>query len=246
MKSISSSIERPFPADYHCSVTTVSPAIPDYLQRNYWWAYLHPKAVRLFERGWLINLILWGNFKRLRDAALLELGIPLQARVLQVACVYGDFTQRIASSLGDEGALDVVDVAPIQLANLRAKLDAHPKVKLHRQDSTALQFADGSFDKVLIFFLLHEQPEEARRATLAEAFRVVRPGGKVVIVDYHNPLRINPLRYVMKLVLRTLEPFACSLWQQGVESYLPRSAVPAAIQKTTYFGALYQKVVITV
>ena len=48
--------------------------IPDYLQRVYWWAYLHPNAVRLFEREWLVNLILWGNFARLRDAALAEFG----------------------------------------------------------------------------------------------------------------------------------------------------------------------------
>ena len=33
--------------------------IPEYLQETYWWAYLHPTAVNLFERQWLVNLILW-------------------------------------------------------------------------------------------------------------------------------------------------------------------------------------------
>src|SRR4051812_39825350 len=36
--------------------------VPAYLQETYWWAYVHPNAVRLFERQWLVNLILWGNF----------------------------------------------------------------------------------------------------------------------------------------------------------------------------------------
>jgi hypothetical protein len=44
-------------------------AVPDYLERVYWWAYVHPNAVRLFERQWLVNLILWGNFARPREIA---------------------------------------------------------------------------------------------------------------------------------------------------------------------------------
>ena len=72
-------------------------AIPQYLHDTYWWAYVHPNAVRLFERQWLVNLILWGNFARLRDATLAELGGELAGRTLQVACVYGDFTPRLAA-----------------------------------------------------------------------------------------------------------------------------------------------------
>jgi hypothetical protein len=48
--------------------------IPEYLHNTYWWAYLHPRAVHIFERQWLVNLILWGNFAKLRDAALQEMG----------------------------------------------------------------------------------------------------------------------------------------------------------------------------
>jgi hypothetical protein len=39
--------------------------IPRYLLTNYWWAYVHPSAAELFERQWLVNLILWGNYSRL-------------------------------------------------------------------------------------------------------------------------------------------------------------------------------------
>ena len=45
-------------------------AIPAYLEQDYWWAYVHPKAVRLFEREWLVDTILFGNYARLRDAAV--------------------------------------------------------------------------------------------------------------------------------------------------------------------------------
>lgn len=221
------------------------PEIPEYLQQVYWWAYLHPKAVRLFERQWLVNLILWGNFRRLRDAALAELGTTIDQRVLQIACVYGDFTQRIAARLGKSGRLDIVDVLPIQIDNLRRKLKPDARIHLHRQDASSLLFPDASFDSTLLFFLLHEQPEAVRRATLAEALRVTRPGGRVVIVDYHRPGASNPFRYVMKGVLKLLEPFALDLWQHEIAAYLPASAGIAGLDKTTSFGGLYQKVVIS-
>lgn len=220
-------------------------AIPDYLQDTYWWAYLHPRAVHIFERQWLVNLILWGNFARLRDLALDQLGPVINERVLQIACVYGNFTENLTRRFGPQGSLDVIDVAPIQLRNLAAKLKDPRGVSMHRQDSTALQFEDGSHDSVVLFFLLHEQPLAARRKTLAEALRVTRPGGRIVIVDYHRPHWLNPMRYLMTLVLRTLEPYAMDLWRQEISEALPADVQPARIQKSTRFGGLYQLVVIT-
>jgi ubiquinone/menaquinone biosynthesis C-methylase UbiE len=230
-------------ADQACSAT--APAIPEYLQKTYWWAYLHPNSIRIFDRKWLIDLILWGNFGRLRNHALSEAGNVLNDRLLQIACVYGDFTQRIAARLGEQGTLDIVDVAPIQLANLRGKLPPNDRIRLHCQDASSLQFSDASFDTTLIFFLLHEQPETVRRATLAEAIRVTRAGGKIIIIDYHKPKWRNPLRYIMMIVLPLLEPFACDLWREEIECYLPPQFKPGQIVKTAYFGDLYQKVVIT-
>src|ERR1700719_2240013 len=94
--------------------------VPYYLTAHYRWAYVHPMAVKLFERQWLVNLILWGNYARLRDAALAELGESLSGNTLQVACVYGDLTNRLSGAAERAGGLvDVVDVLPVQLRNLR-------------------------------------------------------------------------------------------------------------------------------
>lgn len=48
----------------------LAPAVPAYLERTYSWAYVRPQAIRFWDRPWLINFILWGNYERLRDAAL--------------------------------------------------------------------------------------------------------------------------------------------------------------------------------
>jgi SAM-dependent methyltransferase len=190
-------------------------AIPAYLSDTYWWAYVHPNAVSIFERQWLVNAILWGNFARLRNAALAELGEVISGRTLQ-------------------------------LSNLKRKLSATSPVTTYQRDSTALGFADGSYDQVIVFFLLHEQPADARRETLREALRVTKPGGKVVIVDYHGPHALHPLRYVFQPVLRMLEPFAIDLWRHHISEWLPESIAPTQLHKETFFGGLYQKVVINV
>jgi ubiquinone/menaquinone biosynthesis C-methylase UbiE len=223
--------------------------IPKYLESTYWWAYLHPRAVLIFERQWLVNLILWGNFARLRDAALKEMGEIINGRVLQVACVYGDFTEHMVRRLGLKGSIDVIDVAPIQINNLHAKLKLagvdHSRVNALLQDSTELHFADATHDDVVVFFLLHEMPTDVRRKTVAEALRVTKPGGKLIFVDYHKPKAWSPFRYLMVPVLTTLEPFAMDVWNNEIVSWLPEGAAIAKIEKQTYFGGLYQKVVFT-
>ena len=234
------------PSSSQASAATVNgPLVPSYLQETYWWAYIHPRAVRIFERGWLVNLILLGNYTRLRNAALAEVGPNAHGHTLQVACVYGDFTARLAERIGPDGTLDVVDVMPIQLHNLRAKLPPDTRARLLHRDSTALEVADASYDRVLVFFLLHEQPLAVRRRTLAEAFRVLKPGGKLVLVDYHRPHRWHPLKVVMRAVLRRLEPFALDLWDAELTDYLPPEIELASVRKQAFFGGLYQKVVLT-
>jgi len=225
--------------------------VPAYLRLHYWWAYIHPNAVRLFERPWLVSLILWFNYRRLGDAALAALADrnengAMPGRTLQIACVYGDLTERLSRRAALAGGdLDVVDVLPVQLENLARKLPAGARVRLIVRDSRDLAFPDACIDRVLLFFLLHEQPEDVRRGTLREAFRVVRPGGSVVVVDYARPGVWHPARYLWLPLLRVLEPFASDLWRTGLAAWLPEPWSGRDFERTSFCGGLYQVVRIT-
>jgi ubiquinone/menaquinone biosynthesis C-methylase UbiE len=218
--------------------------VPDYLSAHYWWAYIHPKAVKFFERQWLVNLILWGNYARLRDAALKEMGESLSGTTLQVACVYGNLTNCLsARATTDGGSIDIVDVLQIQLNNLRSKLPAGAPTRLLAMDAMDLKLPDASYDRALVFFLLHEQPRECRERTLSELLRVVKPGGKIIIVDYARPRWCHPLRYLFPILLAKLEPFALDLWREEITNWLPASCARGA-HKSVFFGGLYQLVAI--
>jgi SAM-dependent methyltransferase len=218
---------------------TIPKDIPHYLRKYYWWTYIHPRAVQFFERQWLVGAILWGNYARLRDAALAELS-SAHGATLQIACAYGNLTARLAKKCATaSGALDVVDVLPIQLQNLRRKLPQQCQVKLLAMNSADLQLPDRSYDQILLFFLLHEQPAEIRRRTLHEAFRVLKPGGKIVIVDYARPQWWHPLRYIWRMVLAALEPFALDLWRDDIAAWIP-AGYPGQLRSQPFFGGLYR------
>lgn len=216
---------------------------PWYLDENYWWAYLHPKGVNFFDRTWIVNTILFGNFISLRDKAVAELD-ENAGKCLQISAVYGDITPKIAQKIGPNNPLDVIDVAPIQLQNVGRKVKSMSNVKLYHQDSTQLKFQDDSYETVIIFFLLHEQPDAVKLQTIKEAIRVLKPGGKIIVVDYYKPAWWNPFRYFMPPLLRLLEPFTLPLWKREIIDWFPKDFQAKAVRQTKVFGGLYQKVVI--
>jgi len=160
--------------------------------------------------------------------------------VLQPACVYGDLSPGIAAYLGPQGRLDVSDVAPLQVENCRRKLRTFPNATVRVWD--AADPRSGIYDVVCSFFLLHEMPDSYKRRVVDALLKAVRPGGKVVFVDYHKPHRAHPLKGLMSLVFDLLEPFAKSLWENDIESFAS-SAVDFVWSKQTYFGGLFQKTI---
>jgi len=219
--------------------------IPWYLERYYWWAYVRPWSIWTFEREWLVNLILWGWYRPLRDAALEALGPSLPGRTLQISCCYGTFTPRLSERVADGGGyLDVLDVSPAQLRNLHQKLPAGAKVQIMHRNADDLRLPDASYDRVILFFLPHEQPRDVRAKTFAEAHRVLKPGGQILIVEFDKPKWWHPLKYLWLPFLAFLEPFAPDIWNHNMKDWLPKEWGSYAIQKKTFFGGFYQRLLI--
>ena len=224
----------------------VGAVVPTYLEKNYWWAYVRPSAVRFWDRPWLIDLILFGKYKTLRDEVLKEFGLAVSGKTLQISCCYGELTPRLFGHVEKGGGtLDVVDVLPVQLKNLKRKLPRDAAVQTFPMDAASLNFPDASYDQVLVFFLLHEEPQEYREKTIREALRVLKPGGKIIIADYGAPSAWHPFRYLLLPPLAFLEPTARDLWQQELVDVLPNEMSGRTWRKTSYFGGLYQMLVST-
>lgn len=221
--------------------------IPGYLYRSYWWAYLSPAAVRLFDCQPVINAILFGRYRALLRACLDLLEPAATGSTLQIAAVYGILTERLARQLPD-GALHLVDVAPIQLATIRRKLERRGKaIHLYQANAESLPYRSGSFQTVLLFFLLHELPTAARGQVLREALRVLAPSGALIVADYGELTIRHPMHALVPVrrVLERVEPFLGDFWrhdlcrQVGAQAQSVHRAVRLEACRKI-FGGFYQ------
>ncbi len=215
-----------------------APLVPGYLHDVYDWAYLNPDNASRLDHEQVVSVILWGNHRRLKRSAYREFR-PGQ-RVLQVAHVYGDFIPGLAQRLGPDGWLEVIDIAPLQVARCVRKLRAYPWTRVRRADARAP--GGGPYDGICCYFLLHEMPGHWKRAVVDALLASVAPNGKVVFVDYHKPRSWNPLKPVMSAVFDRFEPFAKEIWRDDIRGLASRPD-GYSWRKETYFGGLYQKVV---
>jgi ubiquinone/menaquinone biosynthesis C-methylase UbiE len=216
--------------------------VPDYVERHYWWAYVRPWAVKFWDHEILIDLILWFHYKKLRNAALAAFGDALPGRTIQLSCAYGALTplmyKRIEAS---GGSLDVVDVVRPQLEKLGRKLPQPNRVKLYNMDATALSMPAATYDRVLMFFLPHELPRDAREKAFNEAFRVAKIGATILVVEFSKPAWWHPLRYIYLPFLAYLEPFAPDIWKHDdIGAWLPERFVKKLVSRKKIFGGYYQ------
>lgn len=214
------------------------PSIPDYMTKTYSWAYINPVCVALLDHAFVVSVILWGKHKKLMGEALSE--FQAGQKVLQAAHVYGNFTTELARKVGPRGRLDVIDVMPIQVERCRRKLAGLAQAKVRLADAAAP--VGGTYDAASSYFLLHETPDDYKRAIVNALLSSVGPGGKAVFVDYHNPDGGHPLKGVMNFIFNALEPYAFSLLNNEISGFA-RNADAFTWRKRTYFGGLYQKVV---
>lgn len=144
--------------------------------------------------------------------------------VLDVACGTGDLTEAFAAA----GASRVVggDFTPEMLDHARRKalrLPADRRPTYEHADAMHLAYEDASFDVVSIAFGIRNVSDPA--TAIREFARVLRPGGRLVILEFAEP-SFAPIRWANHLYTSRVMPLTASLVARdgsGAYRYLPRS-----------------------
>jgi len=184
-----------------------------------------------------------GLDQRWRRFAVAQAAVRAGDRVLDVACGTGDLTQAFASTEAAE--IVGLDFTREMLELARKKQLALPegvagRLRYIEGDAQHLPFEDRSFDVISIAFGIRNV-EDPKRA-LREFARVLRPGGRVVILEFDQPK--NPLvRWFNSLYCRGIMPTTAT-WLSGDKSgayrYLPAS-VATFLARETLLDALKEE-----
>ena len=162
-------------------------------------------------------------------------------RVLDLATGTGAVAMALAR---DERVAKVVgvDLAEGMLFIGRAKIARESlgsKVDLLAGDALALDFPDGHFDAVTVAFGLRNFPDMARG--LIEAYRVIKPGGRLVVLEFLSPQRF-PQKYVHGFYLNVLVPLIGMLLTGKREAYSHLSSTVRAFPSGERFSRIMAQV----
>ena len=153
---------------------------------------------------------------RSRAAELAALGAG--GRALDVACGTGDLAMELRARVGERGEVVGCDFSDRMLELARRKA---PGIRFERANALDLPYADGEFDAATVGFGARNFSDLERG--LAEMARVVRPGGRVVVLELTTPER-PPLSWFFRLWFDRIVPVLGRLTGQGdAYSYLPSS-----------------------
>ena len=186
-------------------------------------------AILLFQYSRLVSIITHG----LRQANLYD------KQVLITSCAFGNVIPRVvkASVLAGARKVLIADIIQNELDHAQSKLgDYADQVVYLKENAVAMKQPDGSVQANVMFFLLHELPHHLKIEALKEAMRVLAPGGKLYLGEFHRPSSFL-LRALSWSYFKVFEPYGLALWDSH-DPVLQLQAMPGVTceRHTAFFG----------
>jgi ubiquinone/menaquinone biosynthesis C-methylase UbiE len=123
---------------------------------------------------WLVWFVTFGREPAFREKLLRLARLGPGESVLDVGCGTGTLAIAARRVAGAAGRVYGIDASPEMIARAKRKATK----------AQALPFPDAQFDAVLATVMLHHLPSKVRAQAVVEMRRVLKPGGRVLVVDF--------------------------------------------------------------
>lgn len=149
-------------------------------------AVLH--APKLYDfQVWLFTL---GRERRLRRHMAELARLREGDCVLDVGCGTGGLSIEARRRVGATGSVHGIDASPEMIARASIKARrARLAIEFLTSTAQALPFPESRFDVVLCSLMLHHLARKSRAQCVREMRRVVKPGGRVLVVEFGSPAK---------------------------------------------------------
>jgi ubiquinone/menaquinone biosynthesis C-methylase UbiE len=133
----------------------------------------------------LVWLLTHGRSRAFRERLVNLAHLAANESVLDVGCGTGSLAMAAKGRVGAGGKVFGIDASPEMIARATAKAaKAGIHVCFKNAVAEALPFPDAQFDVVLSTLMLHHLPRKVRQQCALEIRRVLKPQGRVVVVDF--------------------------------------------------------------
>jgi SAM-dependent methyltransferase len=203
--------------------------------------YSNMRLIRLVDWQPVISAILLFQYSRL--VSIITRGLRhddlLGKKLLITSCAFGNVIPRVVKAATKSGARKVLiaDIIQNELDHAQTKLgDYAGQITYMRDNAVDMKQASASVHANVMFFLLHELPHHLKIDALNEAMRVLAPGGKLYLGEFHRP-RPWLLRALSWTYFKVFEPYGLALWDSH-DPVQQLQAMPGVTceRHTAFFG----------
>ena len=147
-------------------------------------------GLTLHRAAWydlLVWLLTFGRQRAFRERIIAFARLQPGESMLDVGCGTGSLAIVAKRLVGPAGRVSGIDASPEMLARAAGKArKAGLDISFSLEPAQALPFPDGHFDVAVTTLMLHHLPRKGRQQCAAEMKRVLKPGGRVLAVDFAN------------------------------------------------------------
>ena len=201
-------------------------SLPRYYLQNFHYqsdGWLSDHSAKLYD--YQVEVLFGGAADAMRRQAFVPLAEVVREqgsalKLLDVATGTGQFLTFVRQSY-PETAVTGVDLSPHYLAEAEQRLARFGGAELLQGQAENLPVADASYDVVTCIYLFHELPADVRSQVTREFARVLKPGGRAILVD---SLQLGDRPFYDSL----LERFPHAFHEPYYADYIARSLIPPA------------------
>lgn len=157
----------------------------------------NPLVGAVYERGGSVYRLAWRAGYDAKPGALHAFARTAPRtdyrHVVDLGCAFGGLT-RVMRGVFPDAAVTGLDISAPALTYAHHLAETQgQRIDYLQRDATATGFADNSVDLVTAFLLLHEVPDDVRADIMAEAYRILEPGGTLLFLDIPPYSALSPV-----------------------------------------------------